>query len=323
MPLSAPLVILGQIVAAAFAGGLNLYLTIALIGLTSRFGLIPALPAGLKGLENTIVIASAVLLYAVEFVVDKIPHADSVWDALHTVIRPLGVALLTVLALSTATFEQQTGAALLAGLVALASHSSKAGLRLVLNTSPSRWRNTIISTTEDIVAAALAVVALRHPVAAIAVGAGVAAIILLLGPRLWRALGLGARAFAARLHAFFGAPGWLSLDDLPPRLRTLVPPLPLGRGEPRALRAALRGMPGVSAYRCGWLVFSYDQTSFLYRSLLGGRSLPMPRLSQLVMRRGIWTDTIDFSLNGKAGTIYLLKDGPSAEVAIADLADVP
>src|SRR5687768_9074212 len=102
MPLTAPLVVLGQLTAASFAGGLNLYLTVALIGISARLNLIPVLPPGLHGLENVLLIASALLLYLIEFIVDKVPHADSVWDALHTVIRPLGTALLAALALDAA-----------------------------------------------------------------------------------------------------------------------------------------------------------------------------------------------------------------------------
>ena len=322
MPITAPLVVIGQIAVAAFAAGLNLYLTVAIIGITSRLGWIPALPPGLQGLENAIVIASAILLYLIEFVVDKIPHVDSIWDALHTVIRPIGAAMLTALALTSAPLAIQIGAAVLAGIVALASHSTKAGLRLVLNKSPSRVRNAALSAFEDVCAAALAVVALRFPVAALALGAGAALFLFLLGPRLWRALALGARALSARMRSFFGSRGWHPTTELPPRLRALVPPLPLGQGEPRALRAAILGLPGIAAYRTGWIVFSYDQTAFLYRSLFRPRSLPMPRLDDLVVRRGLWTDAIDFNLNGRTGTIYLLKDGPAPEVALADLIEV-
>src|SRR5687768_2455810 len=112
MPITAPLVVLGQLTAAAFAGGLNLYLTVALVGISSRLNLLPALPPGLKGLENILVISSAIVLYLIEFVIDKVPHADSIWDALHTVVRPLGTALLAALALDAAPFHVQIGAAL-------------------------------------------------------------------------------------------------------------------------------------------------------------------------------------------------------------------
>ncbi|MGH8630460.1 MAG: DUF4126 domain-containing protein [Burkholderiales bacterium] len=324
MPLTAPLVVLGQITSASFAGGLNLYLLVALIGVSSWLNLLPALPPGLQGLENPILLASALSLYLVEFVVDKVPHADTVWDALHTVVRPLGTALLAALALDAAPLSFQIGGAVLAGTIALASHSTKAGLRLVLNRKPNRLRNSLLSTLEDLCAAVLAVLALRYPVAALGVGGGALLVLALFGPRLWRAAGLGARAFTARLRGFFGSSGWRPLAELPPRLRDLIEKPPLGRAEPRALRAALKGLPGVPAYRTGWLVISYDRTSFLYRSMVGSRSLPLPPLGQPEVRRGVWTDAVEFHLNGgKRCTLFLLKDGPSAEVAVADLTAEP
>jgi hypothetical protein len=319
MPLTAPLVILGQLASASFAAGLNLYLTVALFGLGSRLGWIPSLPPGLKGLENLIVIVTALLLYAVEFFIDKIPHADSVWDALHTVIRPLGAGLLAGLALSSAPAEIMVGAGVLAALIALAAHGTKAGLRIVLNTAPKWWRSSAISTIEDVCAAALALVALAYPVVALATAAGLAVLILLFGPRLWRAGALAVRALQARWRAFFGARGWHSMRDVPPKLRQLIEVPPLGRGEPRAVRAAFRGLPGVSAYRNGWVVLSNDHATFVYSSVLGNRSLPLPPIRQAQVHRGLWTDTVEFTINNRRCTLFLLKDGPAAEIALADL----
>ncbi|MGH7466532.1 MAG: DUF4126 domain-containing protein [Longimicrobiales bacterium] len=323
MPLSAPLVILGQITSAAFAAGLNLYLTVALVGISSRLNLLPALPPGLQGLENSVIIGSALGLYLVEFVVDKVPHLDSAWDALHTVIRPLGTALLAALALDAAPLEFQLAGAVVAGVVALGAHGTKAGLRLVLNRSPSKFRSVLISTSEDLFAAVLAVVALQFPVAGLGAGALAILILVLLGPRLWRAATLAIRAFRARLRAFFGSPGWRPLGELPPRMRTFIQEPPLGRAAPRAIRAAFKGLPGVAAYRNGWLVLCYDRTSFLYRSFIGFRCLHLPPLSEPQVRRGVWTDAVEFHVSdGKRCTLFLLKDGPAAEVAVADLKGV-
>ena len=320
MPLSAPLIVLGQITSAAFAAGLNLYLTVALIGLSSRLNLLPALPPGLQGLENPIILASAIALYVIEFVVDKVPHADSVWDALHTVIRPLGAAFLAALALDGTALEFQIGAGLIAGIIALGAHGTKAGLRLVLNRSPSKLRNTFLSTFEDLCAAALAVLALRFPVAAVGAGAAAALILLLFGPRLWRASTLGVRAIAARLRGFFGVSGWRPVGELPPRMRSLIEQAPLGRAEPRAVRAALKGVPGVAAYRNGWLVVCHDRTTFIYRSLTGFRLLHLPPIGEPMVRRGAWADSVEFHVkNGRRCTLFLLKDGPSAEVTVAGL----
>jgi hypothetical protein len=82
-------------------------------------------------------------------------------------------------------------------------------------------------------------------------------------------------------------------------------------------------LPGVGAYRNGWVVLTYDRAAFLYSSLLRGRSLRLPPIRQPEVRRGPWTDTVDFRVNGSPCTLFLLKDGPATEVAVADLMSSP
>lgn len=323
MPVTAPLIVLGQLVCTAFAAGLNLYLTVAVLGLGSRLGLIPALPPGLKGLENEILIGSAIGLYLIEFIIDKIPELDSVWDALHTVIRPLGAALLTTLAFGGSPLYLQIALSVLAGLVALAAHAAKAGLRIVLNTAPSKLRSAGMSTLEDLCAAGLALSAIAFPVIGGIAASVFALLLLLFGPRLWRAGALGVRALRARIRAFFDGHGWHDLGEVPPKLRQLVQRPPVGRAEPRLVRAAFRGLPGVGAYRNGWVVLTYDRAAFLYSSLLGSRLRPLPPIRQPVLHRGAWTDTVDFQVNGSRCTLFLLKDGPAVEVTVADLSSSP
>jgi len=317
--LTAPLILVGQIFGTAFAAGLNLYLTVAVIGLTSRPGLIPSLPAPLLGLENTIVIASAVGLYFVEFILDKIPQVDSVWDALHTFIRPVATALLVFFALSNSALEIRLAGAAFALVVALAAHGTKAGLRIILNTAPRRWKNTTISTIEDICAAALAVAAIRFPVAALLSAATAVLLITVGGPRLWRAGVLAVRAFRARFRGFFEDRGWRGAAELPGSLRPLVPQPELGQAEPRTARAALKGIRGVGAYRNGWLVLVPDGLLFLFRKRFRPRALPLPPLADARTHRGLWTNTVEFTANDRACTLFLLKDGPPPDIVISDI----
>jgi hypothetical protein len=317
------LIIVGQVVAAAFAAGLNVYLTVAVVALSSRFGWIPTLPPGLRGLENSIVISSALGLYLVEFVLDKVPHVDSLWDVIHTIIRPVSAALLTAMALRAVPIELRVGAAILAGLVALGAHAAKAGFRIVLNMKPSKWKSGLTSIFEDLCAAGLAVCALQFPVAACAAAAVALGIAILLAPRSFRTGLFGARALRARIRAFFGKRGWHPVRDLPIGLQPLVEPAQAGRAEPRAARAALKGIPGVGSYRTGWVVLTCDRATFVYRSLFGRRVLNLPPLGQVEVRSGPWTDAVDFRVNGHRCTLFLLKDGPAPDVAIADLATVP
>jgi len=313
------LILIGQVFGAAFAAGLNLYLTVAVIGLTSRLGLIPSLPAPLLGLENSIVIASAVALYIVEFVVDKIPQVDSVWDALHTFIRPVATALLIFFALAASPIEIRVAAGLFALVVALAAHGTKAGLRIILNTTPRRWKNTLISTIEDVCAAALAVAAIRFPVAALFSAGAAILLIMLGGPRLWRAAVLAVRAFRARFRGFFGERGWRDLDEVPLKLKSVVRQPELGQAEPRTARAAMKGMRGVGAYRNGWLVVGTEGPIFVYRKRFRTRCLGLPPIEDARIHRGFWTNTLEFTASGRACTLFLLKDGPTPDIAIADI----
>jgi len=149
----------------SFAAGLNLYATVAILGLASRFDWV-ALPPQFKVFDNDVVIAAAIVMYIVEFVADKIPWVDSIWDGVHTVIRPIGGALIAVATLGHASPAVQGLVALLGGSLAAGSHFTKAGTRAVANTSPEPFTNWILSLSEDALVVGLGFLALKYPVAA-------------------------------------------------------------------------------------------------------------------------------------------------------------
>src|SRR5690606_3857303 len=195
---TAELSLVGRILAIAFASGLNVYVTVAVLGLASRLGWGPTLPPGLRGLEDGVVIASATLLFLVEFILDKVPHVDSLWDAIHTFIRPMAAALLAFAATDGVPVAIRIGVATLAGVTALASHGTNVGLRLALNPASRRLARLIASLGEDAAAIAIAVTALLFPETAPAVAAAILAVLLFFGPGLWRPFVFGIRAIAAR-----------------------------------------------------------------------------------------------------------------------------
>ena len=157
----------------SFAAGINLYATVAILGLASRFDWV-ALPPQFKVFDNDIVIGAALVMYLVEFFADKIPWVDSVWDAVHTVIRPVGGALIAVATLGQASPTVEGLAALMGGTLAAGSHFSKAGTRAVANASPEPFSNWILSITEDVFVVGLGMLALKFPiVAAVVVVIGV------------------------------------------------------------------------------------------------------------------------------------------------------
>src|SRR5215212_522464 len=149
----------------SFAAGINLYATVAILGLASRFDWV-ALPPQFRVFDNDLVIVTALMLYVVEFVADKIPWVDSMWDAAHTVIRPLGGALIAVATLGHATPAVEGLAALVGGTLAAGTHFTKAGTRALANTSPEPFSNWILSLSEDLFVVGLGTLALKYPAAA-------------------------------------------------------------------------------------------------------------------------------------------------------------
>ena len=172
-----PLQTLGLALGAGFSSGLNLYATIATLGLLQRYGVIH-LPPSLQVLSHPWILGIALALYAIEFLADKIPYVDTIWDAVHTVIRPPAAALLAYSAAGAAAPEWRWGAALLAGGVALTSHGTKASTRAAVNTSPEPFSNWLLSLGEDALAVWLTWMATVHPTATIVI---VALLIVLAG----------------------------------------------------------------------------------------------------------------------------------------------
>jgi hypothetical protein len=159
-----PLETLGFALGTSFASGLNLYLTVAAAGLFQRFGVV-TLPEQLQILANPVVLGVALTLFLVEFIADKIPYVDSVWDAVHTFIRPPAAALLSYSAFAGEGVpeEWKLAAALLAGGVALSSHGAKASTRAAANVSPEPVSNWTLSLLEDGLEVLPAWMAAEHP----------------------------------------------------------------------------------------------------------------------------------------------------------------
>lgn len=148
--------------AIGFAAGLNLYATVAALGLLARFGHLP-LPPGLQLLESWPVIASSLALFAIEFFADKVPAFDLVWNALHTFIRIPVSALLAYRATSQLSPEHQLLATLLGAVAALIAHGGKTAARTAVTPSPEPVSNITLSLSEDVFAIGLTWLAARHP----------------------------------------------------------------------------------------------------------------------------------------------------------------
>jgi hypothetical protein len=200
-----PLETLGFALGTSFASGLNLYATVAAAGLFQRFGIVQ-LPDPLQVLASPFVLGIAITLFLIEFIADKIPYVDSVWDAVHTFIRPPAAAIISYSAFGQVPEEWKVGAALLAGGVALTSHGAKASTRAAANTSPEPVSNWTLSVLEDALAVFLAWMAAVHPL----LTAGIVVVLVILAVLLiWKLFGY-LRLVRERLR------GWRAKSATPP-----------------------------------------------------------------------------------------------------------
>jgi len=172
---------------SAWLSGINLYATVATLGLLQRFHL-ASLPGNLDFLSNWWVIGVAIGLYVIEFVADKVPYIDSLWDTVHTFIRVPAGAALAFAAFAQADPAVRTIAMLLGGGVALSSHGAKAATRIAANASPEPFSNVGLSLIEDIFAFALSFLVAWFPLVMLAVVIVFLVLLFWLGPKVMRAL---------------------------------------------------------------------------------------------------------------------------------------
>lgn len=150
---------IGLLAGSGWAAGLNLYLVTFLLGLGGRLDWleVPAV------LQRTNVMIVAGVLYAVEFVADKVPYLDNIWDAVHTFVRPLGAAALGYVIAGDSSSVAAAVGAVLSGSLALSAHSAKATTRAAVNTSPEPFSNIFLSVAEDGLVAGLIALAIANP----------------------------------------------------------------------------------------------------------------------------------------------------------------
>ncbi|WP_423833081.1 DUF4126 domain-containing protein [Streptomyces manipurensis] len=166
--------VLPLVFTSGWASGINAYAVVLLLGIFGATGLTDDVPASL---QRTDVLIAAAILFLCEAVADKIPYVDSIWDAVHTVIRPLAGAVIGALLAGQSGSLSDLSAAALGGSTALASHFVKAGTRMAINSSPEPFTNVAMSIAEDLGVAGLVTFAIFHPVPA----AIIAAVLLALG----------------------------------------------------------------------------------------------------------------------------------------------
>ena len=184
--------------ASGWASGLNAYATVLVLGLLGRFAGVEAVPAGLQRTDVLIVMA---ILAVVEFIADKIPYLDTLWDAVSTVIRPIAGATIGALIAGASGELPAVTLAAVGGVTALLSHLVKAGLRLAANSSPEPVSNVGLSVTEDVAAVGVTSLALAFPVAAAVIAAVLLVATVILAAILLNQISRGWAALLRRLTA--------------------------------------------------------------------------------------------------------------------------
>ncbi|WP_070152763.1 DUF4126 domain-containing protein [Sphingobium phenoxybenzoativorans] len=184
--------ILGVAASVSLLAGWRLYLCIFAVGMAMRFGWVatPEHLQALNVLSNGWIIGIAGTGAVAEFLADKVAVVDTVWDAVHTLVRPVGGALLALALVDAGDPVWQVATLLLGGGATLLTHSAKAGTRAIVNTSPEPFSNAIVSTGEDVVSGGMLIAVLANPMLAVICAAiilaGTIAALLILRRLLFR-----------------------------------------------------------------------------------------------------------------------------------------
>jgi hypothetical protein len=169
----------------SLAAGVNLYATVFILGLASRFQWVQ-LPPQFGVFDNPWIIGAAGVLYVIEFIADKVPWVDSIWDSVHTLIRPIGGAAIAVASLGDAGPVATGLIALVGGSVAASSHATKAGARVAANTTPEPFSNWFLSLAEDAFVIGLSFITLKFPVFSLAVCIVILILIVMTARSIWK-----------------------------------------------------------------------------------------------------------------------------------------
>ncbi len=196
------LTLLGSLMGLSFVAGIRLYATVFVVGLGIKAGLLHLDPrlSQLAVLGHPLIVITAGFLCVIELLADKIPWVDSAWDAVHTVLRPLGAVVLAATALGDIDPALRTVVILLCGTVAFSSHAAKAGARLLVNGSPEPFSNLALSFSEDGFSLVALWLAFAHPIAMLVLVLIFIGVVVWFAPKLYRGMRRSARAVAQHLR---------------------------------------------------------------------------------------------------------------------------
>ena len=316
--------LLGSTMGLGLVAGWNLYATVLTVGLGMRFGLITlsAEMSGLEVLASPYVLIAAGILFLVEFLADKIPWVDSIWDAVHTVIRPLGAAVVGATAIGAVNPETALIAALCAG-VSLSGHSVKAGTRLLANHSPEPFSNVALSLIEDVLVVFGSWLALKYPAVMLTLVVVFLLAFAWFAPRVFRLLRVEFLATLALLKWIFQyvfsfgerrvlatADGLSVPIDVPEHVLYHLDNQADVRGERGIVRCtAGKGVKNLR-HSVGYLQIGDDSLVFVTKRLFRLREHRIDRdtIEDIHFKQGLLLDRLIIRTSGKQQQFFFFKD---------------
>lgn len=290
---------LSSLLGLGIASGLNLYAAVLTIGLAQRWGWISGLPQGLEVLSHPWVLGIAAVLYGAEFIADKVPGFTPIWDSIHTLIRPLGGALLAMGAAGNLDPKLQVMAMLIGGSVALGTHATKMGTRLAAHAVPDPVTHSAISMAEDFGVVGIILLAYKFPLVALPILIAIVIGIAFMLPFLLRVLRFLLRAVSGRLLSFthpdpdIEIPAWARAVDT------------------RTVLGFVRSGKGLGRLRHAYLSVGASDATLRVKGFLGGeKAIAIRKREEAV--RGLFLDYVEMQASdGSTISIYLTKDWAS------------
>lgn len=338
--------LLGSTTGLGLVSGMNLYATVLTVGLGLRLGLIQLRPElhQLEILANPYILLAAGVIFLIEFLADKVKWIDSLWDAVHTLIRPIGAAVIGVIAVGEAS-PQAVIIALTCGGVALSGHSTKAGARLLANHSPEPFSNVALSLVEDVLVVGGTWVSLQYPSFMLVIVAVFMGVFLWFAPKALRLMRVETVAIMAIFKKLFttiknyilfrgrrlasansnlnftvgvGSSEALSATALAQELNDEMPvnyiyqvkdKLKLDGRQPRIKCVAGKGVRGLR-HSIGYLNFTSHEIIFVSRRLFRFRTYKISRrnIDHVHFKRHLLLDRLSLRAEKRPHIFYFFKD---------------
>jgi hypothetical protein len=258
---------LSSVMGLSLTSGINLYATVAVVGIVTKFGMVEGLPAEFEAFNNNFIIFMAVILYLCEFAADKVPGFDSLWDSVHTIIRPFGAALIALTVVGDAAPPVEVVAGLFGASLAAATHTAKAGTRLVVNTSPEPFSNIGVSVAEDAGVVGMSVLVMTHPYISLVVSLIILLLLITYGPGLFRGALLVLKAIPVKLFSTFaGEKDGVLREQMPDSLEETVDTTLSKTEEIKvSLPCSAQKIKNCGRNRKGYVVVTNERLLFAFR----------------------------------------------------------